>query len=176
MRPGYGLRGDGTPVVPPNPAWRLLPEGLEVPHLHWEFIEGYTAGSKGCWAMQYRRCRSTMTPLKAGVSGSVRAYAVPAVYNHREDLPDGVVFVGRPSRWGNPEPLRAERERRANVLRFRDLIADNAAMRGEAMRLLAGKALVCYCFPKRCHADVWWRAANGICEYNFWTEKTPPLR
>lgn len=79
-RAAYGLRLDGTPVTPPK-GWRLLAEGEEIPQAHREFIRCPPYGASSTWSEQWaspRRCHSTMTALRAGVFGSVIAYAVPA--------------------------------------------------------------------------------------------------
>ncbi len=65
------------------------------------------------------------------------------------------VFIGRPSKWGNPvsvEELGRERAIKAYEVHLRrrpDLIA--------ALPELAGKILGCYCHPLPCHGEVLWR-------------------
>jgi hypothetical protein len=70
----YGECSDGTPVTPPK-GWKILPENLEVPQVHREFAEDYSSGF--CNWCSPRRCRSTMTPIWAMISGYCRAFAVP---------------------------------------------------------------------------------------------------
>lgn len=65
----YGLSADGRPIAAPT-GWRLLCEGQEIPSVHRE------ADESGRW-LAPRRCRSTMTPIVASVSGYRRAFAVP---------------------------------------------------------------------------------------------------
>ncbi len=75
-------------------------------------------------------------------------------------MPAGAVYVGRPSRWGNPwrvEELGAAEA----VARYRaELLADPvrfAAVRRE----LAGRDLACWCRPDvACHTDVLLLLAN----------------
>ncbi len=68
--------------------------------------------------------------------------------------PDNVVYVGRPSRWGNPFPVEAH-GRRAAVNRYRLWAADRAGRDPRWLAPLAGKTLACYCpLDQECHADV----------------------
>jgi hypothetical protein len=69
----YGRCADGREILAPS-GWKLLPEGEAVPSFHRE------AKEDGTWCSP-RRCRSTMTPLFACVSGYVRAFAVPEAYS-----------------------------------------------------------------------------------------------
>jgi hypothetical protein len=81
-------------------------------------------------------------------------------------MPEGAVYVGRPTRWGNPFAIGAPHPRHRRPM-TRDeaieLYAANiddefaAAVRDE----LRGKDLVCWCAPdERCHADVLLQLAN----------------
>lgn len=77
-------------------------------------------------------------------------------------LPEGAVYVGRPSRWGNPFALNTYD--RATVLRkFREWVfaPEQFALREAARQELKGKDLVCWCHPLDCHADIWLVIANG---------------
>lgn len=69
MEKEYGRTKEGELIVPPA-GWKILPFREIVPHIHREWI--LHAG----WAFP-RRCRSTMTPIFAAVSGWVRVLAVP---------------------------------------------------------------------------------------------------
>ena len=78
-------------------------------------------------------------------------------------MPDGAVYVGRPTKWGNPYAL-GERytsfERAMAVALYRVKLAqakDNAAI-----QQLRGKDLVCWCpLDQPCHADVLLEWANS---------------
>ena len=84
-------------------------------------------------------------------------------------MPDGAVYVGRPSKWGNPmkgthstrEHLTAQFRRMVVDLRFRD-IARGYPKSWEVVRELRGKDLACWCpLDQPCHADVLMEIANG---------------
>lgn len=93
-------------------------------------------------------------------------------------MPEGAVYVGRPTRWGNPyrigdpDPFHCGPMTAADaVFWFRaDLdpavAADADTRRSEIRRELAGKDLVCWCrLDQPCHADVLLQIANApFCE------------
>ena len=76
-------------------------------------------------------------------------------------MPEGAVYVGRPSRWGNPIPLAptghfdaaGRAQYVASLMRV-----ELSAIRRE----LRGKTLVCWCrLDQQCHGDVLLEIANG---------------
>ncbi len=81
-------------------------------------------------------------------------------------LPDGVVIVTRPGRWGNPhKPVNeTPRARRAAVAHFRrDLKAGRLRFsEADAVRELGGHDLACWCAVDEpwCHANVLLEVAN----------------
>lgn len=102
-------------------------------------------------------------------------------------MPPNTVYVGRPSKWGNPFNLRDFRRvvpdgegdafivpdavrRQFAVDSFREavefrLIDIDYPSHDEIRRDLAGKNLACWCpLSCRCHADVLLRIANGGAE------------
>ena len=79
------------------------------------------------------------------------------VVNRRESSPHpGDIYVGRPSRWGNPyrlaEPESLD-ERLQVIESFRDYLLRRPWMIDE-LRALKPRRLVCWCAPLPCHADV----------------------
>lgn len=63
------------------------------------------------------------------------------------------VYVGRPSKWGNPFIVGRDGDRAAVVAKYREWILtrpDLISQLGE----LRGKILACWCAPKACHANV----------------------
>jgi len=90
---------------------------------------------------------------------------MPKVWNKRDPAtPADAVYVGRPSKWGNPHPVGAgPHASRADVIR---LYTQWVAHRhNEIIHELRGKDLVCWCAPKPCHADVLLAIANGELPY-----------
>lgn len=67
------------------------------------------------------------------------------------------VYIGRPSRWGNPFPLKSSETRGATIERYRQwLWTEIQAGRVTVRELieLDGKVLGCFCKPAPCHGDV----------------------
>lgn len=74
------------------------------------------------------------------------------------------VYVGRPTKWGNPFPLpvKANLEQRAEVVgAYREYLRMNEQLVLDARRELRGRTLGCFCKPKECHADVLAEVAEG---------------
>ncbi len=103
---------------------------------------------------------------------------MPRVLNKRTDeIPSDAVYVGRPSKWGNPfkinDPLlpyglSKEAKRDMVIQEYRKLIlCECAPVFGftaptleEIQKELKGKDLVCWCSPLPCHADILLELAN----------------
>ena len=60
------------------------------------------------------------------------------------------VYIGRPSKWGNPYPLRTESQRAAVIAQYRTWLV----LQPHLMAELFGKRLGCFCAPRPCHGDV----------------------
>jgi hypothetical protein len=101
----------------------------------------------------------------AGIDAPVSAppaVPLPRVLNqHRDPIPKGAVYIGRPSPWGNPFPITATQDREAVCDRFEAWLLTQPDLIARAKRELRGKDLVCYCAPCRCHGDTWLRIANS---------------
>lgn len=63
------------------------------------------------------------------------------------------VYIGRPSKWGNPFNVEVYGRRRA-VMMYREGIEGNPEMLAAVKAELKDKILVCYCHPLSCHGDV----------------------
>ena len=85
----------------------------------------------------------------------------PRVLNKRYDpIPLGAVYVGRPSKWGNPFTMPAYSREEA-VERHKIWVASFASGSPiKDIKELRGKDLVCWCAPLPCHADVLLELAN----------------
>ncbi len=78
-------------------------------------------------------------------------------------MPANTVYVGRPTKWGNPYRLEVfDGKREAVVAAFwRYLHHENGAELRNAVRELRGKNLACWCpLDQPCHADVLLELAN----------------
>ena len=110
-----------------------------------------------------RTTRETSRNMPVAAAAAEKRQAT-IVANKRdiEPLP-GDVYIGRPSRWGNPFKVAAEDERSEAIERYRDRLAEDLEQnRTTAADLctLAGRRLVCWCAPKPCHGDVLASAAD----------------
>lgn len=98
-------------------------------------------------------------------------------------MPEGAIYVGRPTRWGNPWSIEEhanrsdlfnhgvfvgqstdpEWARRRGIELYSDWLAGTGhVVAEEARRCLAGSDLVCWCrLDQPCHADVLLELANG---------------
>jgi hypothetical protein len=74
-------------------------------------------------------------------------------------IPDGAVYVGRPSKWGNPYLIGEHGDRDEVIRRFEEHLLRTPDLMA-ALPELRGRDLVCWCAPKPCHADVLMRYAN----------------
>ena len=92
---------------------------------------------------------------------------MPKVLNKRTDhiLPDAI-YVGRPSKWGNPYLIRRDGDRKRVVERYQERLGFLLTQPGSKEALLKdleelrGHDLVCWCAPLPCHADVLLELAN----------------
>ena len=78
-------------------------------------------------------------------------------------MPENAVYVGRPTKWGNPYIAETEKERAIAVENYRDWV-ESLIDRGVFHDLaeLRGKDLACWCpLHKACHADVLLELANS---------------
>jgi hypothetical protein len=96
----------------------------------------------------------------------------PRVWNKRDpNVPAGAVYVGRPTKWGNPFSHKAGTRAKYRVQTRQQAIDAfiqwlNEDEQGwglcEAARVeLRGKDLVCWCAPLPCHADILLEIANS---------------
>ena len=82
---------------------------------------------------------------------------MPRVLNRRSaGLPAGAVYVGRPTKWGNPFVVGRDGTREFVVAKYAVWLEES----GLDLSELRGKDLVCWCAPEACHADILLRKAN----------------
>lgn len=75
-------------------------------------------------------------------------------------MPPNTVYVGRPSRWGNPIPV-INGDRATAVAAYRAWLATQPHLITAARQHLAGKNLTCWCpLDQPCHADELLHVAN----------------
>lgn len=80
-------------------------------------------------------------------------------------MPEGAVYVGRPTKWGNPFIVGRDGSRTECVEIFRCWLTETNAGRdvlAQAKRELRGKDLCCWCrLDQSCHGDVLLKVINS---------------
>ena len=69
------------------------------------------------------------------------------------------VYIGRPSKWGNPFVVGVHGTRRQVIEKFEEWLRKQPELM-KALPELRGKTLGCWCKPSTCHGDVLERLAN----------------
>lgn len=80
----------------------------------------------------------------------------------RDEIPKDSVYIGRPSKWGNPFVIGRDGSRGEVIRKYEAWIRKDPDLVESAKRELRGKDLVCFCSPKPCHGDVLMGIANEV--------------
>lgn len=84
------------------------------------------------------------------------------IFNKRNDsIPPDAVMVDRGTQWGNPFIMTSEWQRDYVCERFELYARLRLIVEPKWLDPLRGKCLVCWCYPKRCHAETLLRLANA---------------
>ena len=95
------------------------------------------------------------------VTASLTSTPAPRVLNkHHGGIRKDAVYVGRPSKWGNPFAIGRDGNRIEVIAKYRTWISNNTALMA-AIPELRGRNLVCFCAPAACHGDVLLALANS---------------
>lgn len=85
---------------------------------------------------------------------------MPEVYNKLWGIsPPDSIYVGRPSKWGNPFVIGPDGDRTAVIAKYRTWLLTQSHLM-TSLKALTGKNLLCWCAPLPCHADVLLELAN----------------
>lgn len=95
---------------------------------------------------------------------------VITVYNKtiHKRIPADAKYVGRPSPYGNPFVIGKDGTRDEVIEKYRAWLLAQPALVERVKHELKNKALVCWCSPKRCHAEVLAEIANPDYEVRLW--------
>jgi hypothetical protein len=63
------------------------------------------------------------------------------------------VYIGRPSKWGNPFVIGRDGDRDEVIRKYKEWILSQPELLRD-LKELDGKVLGCWCAPKKCHGDV----------------------
>lgn len=69
------------------------------------------------------------------------------------------VYIGRPSKWGNPFEIGPDGTRDEVISKYRNWIKQQPGLMSD-LHELEGKTLGCWCSPKSCHGEVLFELAN----------------
>jgi len=76
---------------------------------------------------------------------------ITKVVNIRKDSYD--VFIGRPSKWGNPFIIGKDGNRNDVIQKYKEWIMTQPKLLND-LNELRGKTLGCYCVPNLCHGHI----------------------
>lgn len=76
---------------------------------------------------------------------------LPKVVHYRKSAHD--VYIGRPSKWGNPFEITDTRSRGQAIQEYEAWIRTQPDLLEQLVEL-DGKILGCWCAPNRCHGDI----------------------
>jgi hypothetical protein len=85
------------------------------------------------------------------------------------------VYIGRPTKWGNPFVIGADGSRADVIAKFEAYLLANPALMQAARSELKGKDLVCWCAPLACHGDVLSRIAMTMASLSLEDEDNPEV-
>ena len=63
------------------------------------------------------------------------------------------IYIGRPSKWGNPFQIGTDGTREEVIEKFRNWILSQSNLVKD-LHEIKGKTLGCWCKPKVCHGDI----------------------
>lgn len=102
------------------------------------------------------------------------------VFNRRRpsEIPQGSVYVGRPTQWGNPF---SQGSKAKNIADFEKYACERIEREPNWLDPLKGKHLVCWCSPAGCHGDILIKMANEPVEvevdeidWDAWADQNAP--
>jgi len=89
--------------------------------------------------------------------------AEPRVLNRKAltKEPPGAVYVGRPSKWGNPYVIGRDGDRKEVIRKYKRYLRRTPRLMKAMDDELREHDFICWCAPLACHADVLLRLANA---------------
>ena len=81
------------------------------------------------------------------------------VYNKKFPFPKEAVYVGRPTKWGNPFTIGVDGDREEVIKKYKEWFPKQKDLKDSLVELKQ-KDLLCWCAPKPCHADFLLKLAN----------------
>ena len=76
------------------------------------------------------------------------------------------IYIGRPSKWGNPFIIGKDGTREEVIKKYRDWVCEQPELIKSIINMeLDDKILGCYCYPNKCHGDVLIELVDFIKKY-----------
>lgn len=75
---------------------------------------------------------------------------------------DNYVYIGRPSKWGNPFTIGPDGGRDMVIRKYEDYIRGNPELI-QSLPELKDMTLGCWCYPESCHGDVLVKLVSEFC-------------
>ena len=93
---------------------------------------------------------------------------MPEVFNAKsfDGRANGAIFIGRPSKWGNPYVIGRDGTREEVVRLYAERLELLPHLKAAAVEELKGKNLLCFCAPEPCHGNILLKVANADKENN----------
>lgn len=85
---------------------------------------------------------------------------MPLLFNKSKARNAEGVYIGRPSKWGNPFVIGKNLDRSQAVAKFEEWIRTQPELMAAAKRELKGQNLICWCVPFACHGHALMLIAN----------------
>jgi hypothetical protein len=79
----------------------------------------------------------------------------------RDRISASDVYIGRPSKWGNPFVIGKDGTREEVVEKYKKWVLSQPRLVADIKSELNGKNLVCFCSPRACHGDILLAIAAG---------------
>lgn len=86
---------------------------------------------------------------------------MPKILNKKHGNVAGPVYVGRPSKFGNPFVIGKDGNRDQVIKKYRNYVLGNKSLLESIKSELHGKDLICWCYPLPYHAEVLIEIANS---------------
>ena len=87
---------------------------------------------------------------------------ISTLYNkHHKDAPEGAIYIGRGSPYGNPFVIGTHGTRDQVCDKYQKMFDANYMLQSKVKAHLKGKHLVCFCAPARCHGETFLKFLEG---------------
>lgn len=161
--------GDNVPQAPRSARWHL--EGVRALHIRWDdaFASSPAVGQAATQACPLKTASTALCANRFDNKSypAVKGYEVQRslVVHCKQDPYD--VYIGRPSKWGNPFEVGVDGTREQVIDLYEQWLLEQPDLLA-ALDELTGKTLGCWCAPRPCHGEVLTRLAVTLTVPDPW--------